>query len=219
MIQFAKRISSLEEIVMAMQTTTPWITGTATPPPLFSRHQFTVDEYEQMERAGILTENHRVELIGGEVIKKMTVGSRHIACVHGLTHRFVTKAGHLAIVSIQNPLLLPGSVPEPDLLLLKPRDDLYASSKCTPRDVLLLLEVSDSSLEFDRRVKLPIYAEAGVSEYWIVNLVEDCLEVHRQPQADRTYSQVQVLRRGDETTVAALPGVVFAVADILGPTP
>jgi Uma2 family endonuclease len=123
--------------------------------------------------------------------------------------------GDSAVVSIQNPIRLVDSEPEPDVALLLPRADFYASAKPGPADVLLLIEVADMTLEFDRDVKRPLYAEAGVVEYWILNLNDDCLELHRQPQPDGAYREVQTLRHGAEATVAALAGVVLPVEDLL----
>ena len=120
-----------------------------------------------------------------------------------------------ALISIQDPIRLADSEPEPDVALLQPREDFYAARTPEPADVLLAIEVSDTSLEFDRDVKRPLYAAAGITEYWIVNLQDDCLEVYRQPQPDGTYRNVQTLRRGQQVEVAALPGVTLAVAEIL----
>ena len=101
------------------------------------------------------------------------------------------------------------------MALLLPRDDFYLSGKPRPADILLLIEVSDSSLEYDRQVKLPMYAVAGIAEFWIVNLEDDCLEVYRQPTAGGVYAEVRILRRGQYVDVAALPGPILAVDNIL----
>jgi Uma2 family endonuclease len=178
-------------------------------------HRFSVDEYEQMTELGILTENDRVELIRGEILEKMTIGDRHAACTIRLNQLLSLAVAGRALVSIQNPIRLADSEPEPDVALLTPRPDFYASGKPRPADVLLIVEVADTTLEFDRDVKRPMYAEAGIGEYWIVNLVDDCLEVHRQPQPDGTYRDVQTLRRGQQADVAALPGLLVAVDDML----
>ena len=116
-------------------------------------------------------------------------------------------------MSVQNPILLADSEPEPDVALLRPRDDYYASGKPQAADVLLAVEVSDTSLDYDRDVKRPLYAQAGITEYWILNLTDECLEVHRQPQPDGSYRDLQTLRRGEQVTVAALPGVTLVCPD------
>lgn len=179
------------------------------------RHRFSVDEYEQMIEHGILTENSRVELIRGEIIKKMAIGDPHAASVKRLNRLFATTLGNRALISVQDPIRLIDSEPEPDVALLLPRADFYLSGKPRPPDILLVIEVSDSSLELDRDVKLPMYAAAGIAEFWIVNLEDNCLEVYRQPLSHGVYNYVQVLRQGDDIEIVALPGSTLAVDAIL----
>ena len=179
-------------------------------------HRFTVPQYEKMIDVGILDENDRVELIRGEIVAKMPIGDPHIACLDRLTRLMIRAVGDDAIVSIQNPIRLRDSEPEPDLVLKRPRDDFYASGKPGPADLLLVIEVADSTLDYDREVKGPLYAENGIAEYWIANLTDRTLEVHRQPRPDGTYAEVRTLRPGDTADVAPLPGVTVAVADVLG---
>ena len=181
-----------------------------------AKHQFSVADYHEMLDCGILTERDRVELILGEVVEKMPFGSLHIACVDRLTLLLILAVGKQAITSVQNPIVLADSEPEPDLVLKRPRADFYAADKVRPVDVLLAIEVADSSLDFDRDVKGPLYAESGIVEYWIVNLNENCLEVHRRPSPAGTYGEYHVLHSGDTVEITALPGVSLAVADILG---
>ncbi len=179
------------------------------------RHRFGVDEYEQMIEHGILTENARVELIRGEIIEKMAIGDPHAACVKRLNRLLGLAFGSRSLISVHDPIRLIDSEPEPDAALLLPRDDFYFSGKPPPKDILLVIEVSDSSLEYDRQVKLPMYAEAGIAEFWIVNLEDECLEVYRQPTADGVYNEVRFVRRGQDTDIAALPGPRLAVDQIL----
>jgi Uma2 family endonuclease len=181
-----------------------------------TRHLFSVDDYERMVETGILTEQDRVELIRGEILEKMVIGDPHCACVNRLTRTLVQLTGNDAVVSVQNPVRLDESAPEPDIAVLRPRDDFYGNGKPEPADVILLIEVSDSSLDYDRTVKAPLYAGAGIREYWIVNLEDDCVEVHRDPQPDGSYRDVRLLRRGDRIELAELPGVAVATADVLG---
>ncbi|HJZ92760.1 MAG TPA: Uma2 family endonuclease [Gemmataceae bacterium] len=178
-------------------------------------HRFTVATYEKMIDLGILKEDDRVELIRGEIVAKMPIGDPHIACVDRLNRLLVRAVGDDAIVSIQNPIRLADSEPEPDVVLKRPRDDFYITGKPGPADILLLIEVADASLDDDREVKRPLYAEAGIGEYWIVNLVDGCLEVHRQPRPDGTYADVRTLRPGETIEIAALPRVTVAVANVL----
>lgn len=176
--------------------------------------RFTVERYDAMIDAGILGENDRVELIRGEIVPKMPIGSPHAACVTRLMRLLNRVVGARAVISPQNPVRFFDSEPEPDVTVLKPRKDDYANSKPVPDDVLLIIEVADSSLEFDRQYKLPIYAEAGIAEYWIVNLIDDVVEVYRDP-AGATYRNESLARRGDSLTLLALPDVTIAVSDIL----
>ena len=159
-------------------------------------HRFTVDEYEQMIDKGILTENERIELIRGEVVEKMVIGPLHSATVKRINRLLTTRLLDLAIVSVQDPIVLDNSEPEPDLALLAPRDDFYASSKPKSSDVRLVIEVADSSLAYDRDIKLPLYAQAGIQEFWIVNLNESKVEVYRQPQTEGDYLSLVDFSRG-----------------------
>ena len=178
------------------------------------QYRFSVNDYERMIRHGILTENSKVELIRGEIVAKMPIGDPHIACVNRLNRLLVRAVGDDAIVSIQNPVRLPDSEPEPDVVLLVPRADDYANGKATTADVLLLIEVSDTSLAYDRGVKLPLYAEAGIAEYWIVNLSDRCLHRYRQPQLDGTYAEVVTLGVTDMVELLLLKSVVFSVSSM-----
>jgi Uma2 family endonuclease len=178
-------------------------------------HRFSVDDYERMVDTGILTENDRVELIRGEILDKMVIGNLHSACVKRLNKLLGALVGDRALVSVQDPIRLDDSEPEPDIALLRPSADFYAADKPVPADVFLLIEVSDSSLELDRTVKGPLYAENGIREYWIVNLEDDCVEIHRDPEPGG-YRDVRTLKRGERIELAELPGTTIAMADVLG---
>ena len=178
------------------------------------RHRFSVDDYDEMVARAIITENDRVELIRGEVLEKRTIGDMHAACVKRLNRLFGSIVGDRAIISIQDPIHLTDSEPEPDVALLRPRPDFYASARAQPIDVFLLIEVADASLNFDCEVRDPLYAENGICEYWIVNLLDGCIEVHRHPRADGRYADVQTHARGESITIEALPGCALAVNDI-----
>jgi Uma2 family endonuclease len=179
------------------------------------RYRFTTDEYERMITAGILTEDDRVELNRGEAIEEMSVGDPHIACILRLTRKFPRILDDSVFVSVQNAIKLVDSEPLPDVGLLRYRDDYYATRKARPSDILLLIEVADSSLQNDREVKIPLYAESGIVEYWIVNLIDDCIEVYRSPQPDGTYAEKRVLRRGERIEIEAIAGAECDVADLL----
>ena len=176
--------------------------------------RITVDEYEQMVESGILTENDRVELIRGEIVAKMPIGPRHAASVKRLIRLFPKRLGDNAIVGSQDPVRLIDSEPEPDITLLRPRPDFYASGHPRPSDILLIIEVADSSLDDDRTIMLPLYAEAGIAEFWIVNIPEELLEVYRGPQPDGTYRDMTKLGRGQSTGILGLPGIIVAVDDM-----
>ncbi|MDO9708968.1 Uma2 family endonuclease [Paracraurococcus lichenis] len=184
--------------------------------PEVRRHRLDVHEYYRMAEAGILTREDRVELIEGEIVDMVPIGSPHGGTVNALNYRLTRQVGDAATVSVQGPLRLSDvSEPQPDLMLLKPRPDFYRSGHPTAADVLLLVEVAQSSLAYDRKVKLPLYARHGVPEVWIVNLGEGVVEVHRTPK-DETYQDATTAGRGDTLEPALLPGLRIAVAEVLG---
>lgn len=179
------------------------------------RRQFTVAEYHEMAAAGILSEDDRVELLHGEIVQMSPIGKRHAASVDKLTRTLVRDLGDAAIVRVQSSILLGDlSEPQPDLAVLRWRDDFYANALPGPDDILLLVEVADTTLESDRRVKLPLYARAGVPEAWLVDLIGDAVEVHRDPGPDG-YRRVERLRGTERLTPAALRSVDVAVTDVL----
>ncbi len=149
-----------------------------------------------MGEAGVFAPGDRVELINGEIIQMAAIGKRHATCVRRLIRVFRQLPDDRAILDVQDPVELPpDSEPQPDVVLLQFREDYYETAHPTPSDVLLLVEVSDSTIEYDREVKIPLYAKAGIREVWIVNLTEDGIEIYRQPTADE-YQVVQKANRG-----------------------
>jgi Uma2 family endonuclease len=131
------------------------------------RRLFSVHEYHQMLQAGVLGEDDRLELIEGEIVQLSPINSRHAACVNRLNALFTSRLTGRAVVSVQNPIRLDThSEPQPDLALLKPRPDFYAASHPNPEDVLLVVEVADTSADYDRGVKLALYARVGIAEVW-----------------------------------------------------
>lgn len=180
------------------------------------RRGFTVEEFHRMAQAGILTEDDRVELIEGEIITMTPVGSRHAACVDRLTRLFSAHVGREAIVRVQNPVRLgERSEPQPDLALLRFRSDFYASAHPGPEDVLLVVEVAETTADADREVKLPLYARSGIAEAWLVDLAGGRVEVGRRP-TPRGYEEVERFGRGARVRSRALPELDLAVDEILG---
>jgi Uma2 family endonuclease len=180
------------------------------------RRLFTVDEYYRMAEAGIFSEDEGVELIDGEIVQMPPIGSRHAARVDHLTRLLTHAVGDRAIVRVQGPIRLgPHSEPQPDLALLHPQPDYYAQAHPGPGDVFLVIEVADTSVGFDREVKMPLYAGAGIPETWLVDLDGDDITVSRQPTA-AGYRAVRRLQRGQSLAPEAFPAVVLAVDDILG---
>lgn len=175
-------------------------------------HRFTVHDYHRMAEAGILTEDDRVELIDGEIIEMSPIGNRHMLCVNRLTQMLVLHVGPKAVVSVQNPVrLAEDGEPQPDIVVLRPE---YEGRIPRPDDVILLMEVADSSLGYDRRRKLPLYAQAGIAEAWIVDLQGEALERHTDP-AGGSYRMTMRVGRGKEIGSLAVPGLMFRVDDLV----
>ncbi len=176
-----------------------------------------VDAYYRMAEIGILREDERVELIDGEIIDMAPIGQGHAATVGGLNRALVMACGNKAIVWVQNPVCLDRlNEPEPDFAVLRPRPDFYATGdRPGPADVLLLVEVADSSLRYDLTVKLPLYARAGIPELWIVDLKRRALDAFRRPTGGQ-YAEVATYRPGDHLALAADPGITVRLDLALG---
>lgn len=180
------------------------------------RRRFTVDEYQRMGQVGILGEDDRLELLEGEIVEMAPIGSRHQATVNRLTELFSARVSGRALVSVQGPTrLAEDSEPQPDLMLLRRRDDFYASAHPGPADVLVLVEVSDTSTDYDREVKVPLYARHGIQEVWLVGLETDTVEVYRGPTAQGYWNLTRSVR-GQDLAPELLTGIELAVDDILG---
>jgi Uma2 family endonuclease len=178
------------------------------------RRRFTVNEYLLMVDAGILTDLDRVELLDGEIVEMTPIGHTHAACVAALVRIFLTGVGSRAVVWPQGPIRLSErSQPQPDVALLRPRSVPYRTAAVEPRDVMLLVEVSDTSLRRDRELKLPLYASAQIPEYWIADVQGPVVEVHTNPSGS-CYGPVQRFGRGDVLSPIAFPDLRVAVDDI-----
>lgn len=183
---------------------------------LRERKIFTVRDYHKMIDAGVFVGNSDYELIEGEIVKKMTQGDFHIACINRLNRLFSRNCGDEIIVSVQNAVIIGDiSEPEPDVALLKFREDFYSAGKATAEDVLLLIEVSDSTVKYDRNVKMRIYAEAGVAEVWLVNLPRQILEVHLEPEKGK-YRLVKKYEKSESVAPSLLPDIKLKVSEIIG---
>jgi Uma2 family endonuclease len=190
--------------------------GIADSPAVLQRHRLTVDEYHRMGQAGVFAPDAHVELIEGEVVDMAPMKSRHASVVARLLAALNRAVDDKALVWCQLPLHLgPRSEPEPDLMLLRPRADFYAQAHPGPADVLLLIEVSDSTLDYDRGVKLPLYARHGVTEVWIVDLDNNVVRFFRNGDG-QAYTDITASETPRATPVAALPGMTIDLANLLG---
>ena len=180
------------------------------------RHLFTLEEYERMVESGGFNEDSRVELIKGEIVDMSPIGFEHGSGVSRLIMQLVELVKQSAVLWVQSPIqIAPNSRPEPDLLLLRRPDDYGDNRPPTPQDVVLLIEVADTSLKYDRQVKGPLYAGAGIPEYWIVNLQEGVLEVYTDP-AEGAYKRVRTVKRGETLALPGGLGGDVDVSDVLG---
>ncbi len=206
--------------VSAMDTierSTPSRSDTAAPEAaLYTRERrITVEEYRAMGEAGILSEDDRIELLDGHLISTSPIGPSHAHCVNRLTELFGERKGTAIRVSVQNPVHLDDvSEPEPDLVLY---DSTAPTSRhLRPGDTFLVVEVADTSIEYDRDVKSDRYSQAGIPEYWVVDLANEVVEVFRRPEDDGYAERIRH-RRGDTLTITALPDLdPLTVDDILG---
>ena len=179
-----------------------------------TRRRFTVHEYHRMAEAGILHEDDRVELIEGEIVEMNPIGSRHATCVRTLNRLLNRQVGDDLLVDVQNPVRLDeNGEPQPDLAVIRTRD--YRESLPKPEDVLLLIEVSDTTLAYERGIKLPLYARKGVREAWIVDLNAGAVERNTEPSGDG-YRLTARAGRGEALASAAVPEVVITVDAVLG---
>ena len=180
------------------------------------RRRFTADEYHRMGEAGVFRDDDRVELVDGEIVEMTPIGSRHAACVDRLNALLQPSPAGAWHVRVQGPVRLDEySEPEPDLSVLRSRADFYASAHPGPDDVMLVVEVADASLRYDRDIKVGLYARAGIPEAWLADLQNERVHVFTHP-APQGYRASRQLRRGERLTSQALPGVSFLVDDVLG---
>lgn len=181
-----------------------------------TRYKLSVDDYHKLGEAGILSEDSRIELIEGDLIEMAPIGGPHMRCLNRLTRLLVTAVGDLAVVSVQNPVMLPPrSEPQPDIALLRPGIDSAEARVPFAADVLLIVEVADSTLSYDSRIKLPLYAQAGIVETWIVDVHGQRIESFHAPSAS-AYSRSATYARGASISPLELPAVSIRVDDLFG---
>lgn len=179
------------------------------------RHTFTVDEYHKMLEAGVLTEDDRLELICGEIVEMAPIGSRHMAHVNRIARILGDRLGQRAIVSVQNPVRLDDrSEPQPDVAVLHFRDDDYVSALPTVQDTYFLVEVSDTTVSYDRETKLLLYARVGIPEVWLVDLTARRLEVYRSPSPNG-YLEVRNAYPGASVTPTPFPDIAIKLDEML----
>ena len=180
-----------------------------------TRVRFKVTDYHRMIEAGILGEDDAVELIDGEIVAMSPVGAHHSGTVKKLNHFLMQTMGNAAIIGVQDPIRLADDTePEPDLSVLAPRADFYTKSIPVPAEILLLLEVADTSLLADRLIKIPRYAAAGIREVWLVDLDNNRIERHSGPQVGG-YRDVVFIRPGQVLASTVVPGLTLAADQIL----
>lgn len=180
------------------------------------RYRFSADDYERMIEVGIFAEDDRLELLEGEVVLMAPIGRRHMACVKRLNRILSRRLGDDLILSVQDPVRMTDlTEPQPDLALLRFRDDFYEGSIPAAADVLLIIEVADTSITYDRQEKAPLYARAGIPEFWLVDLNTDTITVFAQP-AEGEYRTVKSHSRGETVSSATFPDLSLPAEEILG---
>ncbi|MBD0257207.1 MAG: Uma2 family endonuclease [Cytophagales bacterium] len=186
-----------------------------TVPVQLARVAFTIEQFQRMGQSGIFAPEQRLELIHGEILEMSPIGIRHAAAVDRLTALF-SSVNRQCIVRGQNPIQLSGtSLPQPDVTLLRRRDDFYEKAYPEPADVLLVVEVADTSLAYDRDVKVPLYAQAGIPEVWIMDLNKRELAVYRFP-ANGKYTEVRYPQPADTVAPVLLPEASYFVEQVVG---
>lgn len=184
----------------------------AMPTPV--KYRLTVEQYYKMAEVGILGIEQRTELIEGEIIEMSPIGAKHAGTINRLSRVLSPRISAQSIISIQNSIRLNDkSEPQPDLAILHLRDDCYTESIPTPDDVFLLIEVSDSTLKYDRDIKIPLYAKAGIPEVWIANIEEQVFEVYKSLNQN-SYEQVQNYEKGEVTSMSMLADIEIAINEV-----
>jgi Uma2 family endonuclease len=175
--------------------------------------QLTSTEYYGMMQSGIIREGERVELILGQIFTIAAKGTRHTVSTTRLLKELLMLVGERTIVRCQDPITLPNnSEPEPDIVIARLRSDDYVNSHPSPEDIILVIEVADSTIKFDRDTKAPLYAAAGIGEYWIINLVDDRLEIYRQPEGN-IYTSIEIVTPPRSIRLSQFPEILLNISD------
>ena len=173
----------------------------------------TIDDYHRMIETGIIHEGERIELISGQIFNMAAKGTRHTVATTRLLRELLAFIGQRAIVRCQEPITMPdNSEPEPDIAIARWRDDEYLDSHPVPADIILVIEVADSTIGFDRNTKAPLYATAGISEYWIVNLIDNRLEIYRQPEGS-IYARIEIITPPKSISLPQFSDLVLHTSD------
>lgn len=180
-----------------------------------AKYWISADQYERMGEAGVFSPDARLELIEGESYERSPIGSPHAACVKRLSSLLHQLFGGRMIVGVQDPIRLNDfSQPQPDISLLRWRDDFYRYAHPTPEDVLLVIEVAETTVRGDRGVKVPLYAEAGIPEVWLVNLPDERVEIYAEPSGGK-YGHTRKVKRGGNARSRTVPDLAVNVAELL----
>lgn len=175
----------------------------------------SVREYDRMIEIGLFDEDERIELLNGEIVEILPKGTKHSSANDKATRFFYRMIGDGAVIRNQNPVILNNfSEPEADIVLAKPDEDDYAERHPTPEDILLVMEISDTTLAYDRDVKSVFYARAGISQYLLLNLIDETVEDYREPAADG-YGYKKTYRRGDVFNLVEFPEIEIKIDEIL----
>ena len=179
-------------------------------------HRFNVEEYHRLIENNILHEDDRVELIEGRIIDMTSIGSKHAACVSRLNEILSEKLQKRAIINIQNPICLTAyTEPEPDIAIIKRRPDFYPEQLPQPEDVLLIIEVSDSSLDYDCETKIPLYAKSNIPEVWLVNLIENNVAIYSGPSSEG-YNVITKHHHNQILSPKSFHDITLTVSEIFG---
>jgi Uma2 family endonuclease len=179
----------------------------------------TIDDYHRMIETGIIHEGEHIELISGQIFNMAAKGTRHTVANTELMGELLLLLGRRAKIRCQDPITLPNnSEPEPDIVIARLRSDNYVNSHPAPADIILVIEVADSTIKFDRDTKAPLYAAAGISEYWIVNLIDNRLEIYSQPEGS-LYTNTQIILPPRLINLPHFPEITLDLTTIFPPSP